>query len=418
MQFAGHFDTSVSINESHLVEALFGHASIGILVANSNGQIILANPFLLSLFGYQQQELINKRVEALIPARFHPKHVEHREQFNAHLQNRPMGAGMDLFGVKKDGSEFPVEVSLCHYSNDEGDFVVAFVNNISIRKKADEEIRRLKEELEAKVEERTRQLKDTLTKLEGSKEELARSLNKEKELNELKSRFVSLASHEFRTPLSTILSSTYLFQKYTTTEEQPKRQKHVERIISSVNTLIDILNDFLSVGKIEEGRVAVKATSLNIKEVIVRIINEIRNLQKPGQRIQYTHFGNEQIFLDPVLLKHIVLNLLSNAIKFSPENCTIEIGSKVTDHLFSLEVKDNGIGILPGDQAHLFERFYRGSNVSNIQGTGLGLHIVAKYVEMMNGTVVCESQIGQGTSMIVNFELANNNQPIESDQPI
>ena len=145
----------VFIEERHLVEALFTHASIGIIVANSSGEIILANPFLLSEFGYQPEELLGNKIEVLIPRRFHAKHVHHRERFTEHLQNRPMGAGMDLYGIQKDGTEFPVEVSLCHYSNEQGNFVVAFVNNITIRKKAEKEIRRLNDELEDMVEERT-----------------------------------------------------------------------------------------------------------------------------------------------------------------------------------------------------------------------------------------------------------------------
>jgi PAS domain S-box-containing protein len=405
MQPLSQNQAGIYIDEKHLVEALFTHASIGILVANSSGEIILANPFLLTQFGYSDEDLIGKKVEILIPQRVHHKHVHHREKFTAHLQNRPMGAGMDLFGIHRDGTEFPVEVSLCHYGNDAGNFVVAFVNNITIRKKAEQEIRRLNDELEDKVEERTHQLKETLNKLELSKEELDRALNKEKDLNELKSRFVSLASHEFRTPLSTILSSTYLFQKYVTTEEQPKREKHVERIVSSVNTLIDILNDFLSVGKIEEGKIQLKPSEFNIKELIGRILNEIRNIQKPGQTITYTPTGDEHVFLDPSLLKHLVLNLLSNAIKFSPENAEIQLKSEVRTGQLVLSVRDQGIGISEEDQAHLFERFYRGSNVSNIQGTGLGLHIVAKYAELMNGKISCKSEIQKGTTMTVMFNL-------------
>lgn len=395
----------MSINEKHLVDALFTYGSIGIIVANSKGEIILANPFVLSQFGYGAEEIMGKKVEVLIPARFHQKHVHNRENFTAHLQNRPMGAGMDLFGIHKNGTEFPVEVSLCHYSNNEGNFVVAFINNITIRKKAEEEIRRLNDELEDKVEQRTGELKEALTKLETSKEELAIALNKEKDLNELKSRFVSLASHEFRTPLTTILSSIHLLQKYITTEEQPKRQKHIERIISSVNMLTDILNDFLSVGKIEEGKVLLKLTRLNIKDLITQIIDEIIDIQKPGQKIIHTHVGEEWIDLDYSLLKHIVLNLLSNAIKFSPENSIIEIDSKTNSEQLLMIVQDHGMGIPEADQAHLFERFFRASNASIIQGTGLGLHIVAKYTELMNGSIACKSSPGTGTLMSLTFKL-------------
>ena len=405
-------ETGIFVDEAHLVEALFTHSSIGIIVTNPKGEILLANPFILTQFGYTAGELPGKKVEILIPGRFHQKHQHHRKNFTAHLQNRPMGTGMDLFAIRKDGTEFPVEVSLCHFNNNKGNFVVAFVNNITIRKKAEEEIRKLNDELEGKVDERTRQLKDTLSRLEISREELAAALNKEKELNELKSRFVSLASHEFRTPLSTILSSTYLLQKYTLTDEQFKRQKHIDRIISSVNTLTDILNDFLSVGKIEEGKIFPKPAAFNIKGLINQILAEIQSIQKPGQNIYYRHSGEEQVTMDGSLLKHIVLNLASNAIKFSPENTTIEINSHAGDDQLSLTVKDCGIGISREDQAHLFERFFRGANAAHIQGTGLGLHIVAKYAELMNGTITCNSTIGQGTEMALTFKIS----PLIPDQ--
>ncbi|BAV05800.1 two-component sensor histidine kinase [Filimonas lacunae] len=390
-------------NEKQLVDAIFLHASVGILITNDRGEIVLANPFTQALFGYDDGELNGRKIEILIPSRYHHKHVHHREAFSNHMQNRPMGLGMDLYGVRKDGSEFPVEVSLCHYRNDDNNLVIAFINNITIRKKAEEEIRRLNDELEDKVEQRTFELKETMTKLEESTEELAKSLNKEKELNELKSRFVSLASHEFRTPLSTILSSTILLQKYTTTEEQSKRQKHTERIVSSVNGLTEILNDFLSVGKIEEGKIAVKPTTFTITRLINGIIEELKTIQKPGQQITYAHEGAETLVMDPTLLKHIVVNLLSNAIKFSPENATIAINSTLTDKQFILSVQDQGIGISKEDQAHLFERFFRASNASNIDGTGLGLHIVAKYAELMNGVISCNSIVDHGTTFTLVF---------------
>jgi len=399
----------VLIDEKHLVEAVFTFASIGIIVANQQGEIILANPFMLSQFGYSEKELIGRKVEVLIPPAVREKHVHHREKFATHLQNRPMGAGMDLFGIKKDGTEFPVEVSLCHYTNAKGNFVVAFINNITIRKKAEEEIRRLNDELEDKVELRTHELRDALKNLEISREELANALSKEKDLNELKSRFVSLASHEFRTPLTTILSSTHLLQKYTSTDEQPKRDKHIERVISSVNTLTDILNDFLSVGRIEEGRVQLKLTSFNSRLLIERTIDEIKSIQKMGQQILYTHSGQQEVLMDASLLKNIILNLLSNAIKFSPENTEIRVTSEVANGQLILAVKDKGLGISKQDQAHLFERFFRASNASNIQGTGLGLHIVAKYAELMDGTITCDSSAGEGTQMTLIFNLKAGN---------
>jgi signal transduction histidine kinase len=235
--------------------------------------------------------------------------------------------------------------------------------------------------------------------------DLRLALEKEKELGELKSRFVSMASHEFRTPLSTVLSSTYLLSKYEEKEDHPKRERHVRRIVSSVNLLTDILNDFLSVGKIEEGKMQARYVTFDIEKHLQQINGELNGLLKKDQKIHYEHEGDHSVMLDPSLLKHIVMNLLSNAIKFSPEDETIELRSKRTENSLTLSVSDRGMGISNEDQQHLFERFFRGANVTNIQGTGLGLHIVQKYAELMNGVITCTSELGKGTTFEIHFTL-------------
>lgn len=257
--------------------ALLEHASMGIVEVNHLGEINNVNPFALKLFGYTEQEVLNKKIELLIPPRFHTRHTKHRDDYIHHPRSRPMGAGMDLFAVKKDGTEFPVEVSLSSYTRNNEQYAIAFISDITIRKEAELKIKKMNDELEETVEQRTKELMVAIQQLERSKEELSRLLEKEKELNELKSKFVSMASHEFRTPLSTVLSSSYLLQKYTSEEDQPKREKHLQRIVSSVNMLTDILNDFLSVGKIEEGKINIRLSEIDVPNVIDAIIEEIRN---------------------------------------------------------------------------------------------------------------------------------------------
>jgi len=400
-----------STADAKLFETLFNHASIGIVVVNKLAEIILCNNFSLFQFGYDDMgELTGKKIETLIPGRFHHKHEGHRNEYLSHPKSRPMGIGLDLFAVKKDGSEFPVEISLGKYEVAGKNFVVAFVIDITQRKKAEESIILLNAELEKKVAERTNalqeivgQLNDQIKETEEKDVELRAALDKEKELGELKSRFVSVASHEFRTPLSTVLSSTYLLQKYTSSEDQHKREKHIQRIISSVNLLTEILNDFLSVGKIEEGKILARFSIFDIEKNIAQSIAEMQTLSKAGQQIIYQHTGKKEVELDPVMIKHITLNLLSNAIKFSPEHTAIHISTAVSDNTIELLVKDKGIGISKEEQEHLFERFFRARNAMHIQGTGLGLHIVSKYAELMNGTISCNSIPEKGTEFIVVF---------------
>ncbi len=385
--------------------ALFDYASIGILVTNGLGQIILINDFALEQFGYTRPELIGQKVEILLPQRVHQRHEGHRERYHASPQARPMGIGLDLYALRKDGTEFPVEISLSHYENEEGRFVIAYVNNITERKKAEEKVEKMNNELERMVEERTRQLSSALAALEASKDELTAALGKEKELSELKSRFVSMASHEFRTPLSTILSSAFLVKQYAAETDQPKRNKHIQRIVSSVNLLTDILNDFLSVGKIEEGKIQVRPISFDIETHINTVIQEMQGVIKEDQPIDYQHTGIGDVVMDPSLLRHIVMNLLGNAIKFSQHNAPIIVRTYREEEQMRLMVADQGIGMSEEDQQHLFERFYRGANVSNIQGTGLGLHIVSKYSELMNGIISCNSELGKGTTFTITFTL-------------
>jgi PAS domain S-box-containing protein len=406
------------LREQEKFEAVFQNASLGILVINSNGNILLANNFLLTQFGYTNaDEITGKKMEVLIPHRYHHQHVSDRAHFNAHPATRPMGIGRDLFGIKKDGTEIPLEISLSSYSNDEGVFSIAFISDISkrieVQKKLHEQrqalasmnqqMEKLNEELEKKVEERTFKLQETMQKLEASKDELAKALSQEKDLGDMKSAFVSMASHEFRTPLSTILSSASLLAKYKLTDKQPKRDKHVQRIKSSVINLNNILNEFLSLGKIEDGKITAHLSVFNIQDLIQVQVAEMAEILKAGQRVKYTHTGPTEITLDEVLFKNILINLLSNAAKFSGENKPIFISTKVKDNQLLFSIRDEGIGISQKDQEHLCEIFFRGTNAVNIPGTGLGLHIVAKYVEMMNGQIEIKSELEKGTQINLTF---------------
>lgn len=403
------------INSDVMMASLFANATEGIVLANRTGQIVLVNPYAEKMFGFSKDEMIGQPIEILLPHDIRDRHMQYRDSFHANPVNRSMGAGRDLFAKRKDGSVFPVEVSLSHYLLNEEAFVIAFVIDITVRKQNEEiqrqqktelervtsEIKKLNSELEQKVHDRTMMLRETLAQLEISKEELEQALEKEKELSDLKSRFVSTVSHEFRTPLAAMLSSASLLAKYTKTEDQEKRDKHVARIKEGVQHLNIMLEDLLSLGKLEEGLVEPKKEIVHCRTFMEDFISDLKEILKSGQQIKFTHTGTDEVFTDKRLLKNILLNLVSNAIKFSPENSVINISCSNQTEQMVLSVKDSGIGISKDDQEHLFERFFRARNAANIQGTGLGLHIVSKYIELLNGKIELHSEENRGTTFTI-----------------
>lgn len=404
----------MNLDTAHLT-SLFEHATEGIILSNSRGEITIINPAAERMFQYDATEVIGRPIEILIPHRFLSHHHEQRESFYKNPQNRIMGLGRDLFGKRSDGSEIPIEVSLSFFKRGEELFVTAFIVDITHRKSIEQNMlqqqaelenmtsnmRKLNTQLEVKVEERTLILKEALQKLEQSQKELHDALNKEKQLSEIKSQFVSIASHEFRTPLSTVLSSATLLSKYRTAEDQPKRDRHIDKIKDAVRNLNDILDDFLSLGKLEENKVEVHKDSFNLEVFLEEVLEEMKPQEKPGQHISVSSDGNPNVDTDKRLLKNIIVNLLANAIKFSAENTQIEIKSKTNLSNFEITIKDNGIGISKDDQQQLFSSFFRGKNAVNIQGTGLGLHIIKRYADLLKGTILINSILGEGTTVTV-----------------
>lgn len=280
------------------------------------------------------------------------------------------------------------------------------------------EIRSLNSDLENRVKERTaelakvieqlgrsnKHLQDLLDERELTQRELKKSLEKEKELGNLKARFVTMASHEFRTPLSTILSSTYLLEKYTKPEDEEKRHKHLDRIRLNINNLTEILNDFLSIGKLEDGKVQPEPVAFIFKNLIEEAVHDIEVILKKGQYITLVENGeaaDRPVLSDKKLLKNILINLLSNAAKYSEEDREITLTTEIQPRQIVLEVKDQGIGIPDKDQPHLFERFFRAENALNIQGTGLGLNIIKKYLELLGGDIRFSSKLHEGTTFTV-----------------
>ncbi|MBK9174920.1 MAG: PAS domain S-box protein [Flavobacteriales bacterium] len=379
--------TFAQSDTARVCELLFMTATEGLVVVDADGRIMMRNPSLVRMFGYEAHELLGRGIEELLPDSLRAKHAAHRAAYDRKPMQRSMGMGMELKGQRKDGSVFPVEVSLNHFDVDGKRYVMALVSDITLRRLAEDELVRTNAELEDRVEQRTAELKAAQEGLKGA-------LEKERELHALKSRFVSMASHEFRTPLSTIMGSNDLIGRYASDNE--KVDKHVKRIRSKVRELTAMLNEFLSLERIEQGIVQVQPAEIDVVHQCIEQIEELRGLAKPGQRIDYDHEGSERmVTTDPQMLGHVITNLVSNAVKYSPAGTPVVLRTRITDGLLTITITDHGVGIPAEDQQHLFERFFRGSNVVTIQGTGLGLNIVRRYLDLLGGSITFSSRPGE-----------------------
>jgi signal transduction histidine kinase len=260
------------------------------------------------------------------------------------------------------------------------------------------------------------QTKRMAHQLKLRKAELSEALMQEKELNELKSRFISTTSHEFRTPLGVISSSAGLLQEYGERLDPTKKTKHLQRIQGAVKQMTRLLEDLLLLNQSEMGKLVCKPAPLKLIEFCYQLIEELEvalnsdresrfQLNIPSQDVLDKHTNGQPVCMDEKLLRQILTNLLSNAIKYSPNGEKVDFTIQFADNAAIFQVQDRGIGISPEDRARLFQSFHRGNNVSNIQGTGLGLSIVKRCVELHQGEITFTSEIEIGTTFIVKLPL-------------
>lgn len=400
------------INSEKRLEATIETAVDGICTINEKGLILNVNNALCELFGYTKEDLIGEKVETLMPQDTGSEHNKYVGNYMGGGVPKIIGVGRNVMAQKHNGDEFPIRLSIGKFQENDQTLFTGIIHDMTAEATVKKQLKHLNNELEQRVEDRTKELADLVVKLEKINVELDKArvdahvaLEKEKELSELKSRFVSMASHEFRTPLSTILSSTTLLKKYEGDDVDDKKEKHFNRIKKNVLALTRILNDFLSLDKLESGAVKCNKKEINLREIVNDITDELYTYLKVGQKIAIEFLGDEKFFTDPSMMRNVVINLLSNASKYSPEQSSIEllIDNSIST-LTKIEVKDHGIGIPEEEQKLLFKRFFRAKNAINIQGTGLGLNIVRKYVELMGGEISFKSDPETGTIFTLLFK--------------
>lgn len=399
---------------------LFEGISEGALIVNKQQEIVEFNQSFAKMFGYEIDELMGKHINLLIPHKYRDNHGDHVQTFHHKNQKRQMGRDRNIYGLKKNGDVFPLEAGLNPFELNGEKFVMTIVSDITKRVETQNKIKKLNSSLEQKVNERTEDLKQTIVELselnELLKGEIKRrkkaeariktALQKEIELNDLKTKFLSLVSHEFKTPLSGILTSTTLASKYTKTDQQEKRDKHLTTIKNKVHYLTSILNDFLSIERLETGKITYKFEYFSLLNLINEVVYNANVTLKAGQIIDYPKDINDvELYQDRHVLELILSNLMNNAIKYSKEDTKIELDIYEKQGYLHFKIKDQGMGIPQKDQSHIFERYFRAENALLNQGTGIGLNIIKVHLENLGGDIYFESQENKGSIFFVKLPI-------------
>lgn len=408
--------------KENLFNVLFEAASEGIIVVDEYQTMIAVNSAVANMFGYEADELKGKPLNILIPVSYQNTHVREVKKFLGQSEKRRMGHGRDIHGVKKNGAEFPVEAGLNPFVWEGEKYVMSLIIDVSVRKESQRKIEELNNTLEEKIKFRTSELEESMKKLQRMNADLEKeikrrkmaenkikdALQREKELSDLKTKFLSMVSHEFKTPLSGILTSTMLARKYKTEDQQEKREKHFNTIANKVHYLDTILNDFFSIERMESGKVNYKFTTFSLNKLVNEVVYNANITLKNGQEIHYPkNMEDIHMHQDEKILELILSNLLNNAIKYSPENTSIDFEVELNQGDIIFAVKDQGIGIPEKDQKHIFERYFRAENALLDQGTGIGLNIAKTHLENLGGSIRFSSEAGKGSTFIVELPISN-----------
>ena len=371
--------------EASLTQRFYGlleSAPDAILEVDRDGSIVLVNAEAERLFGAARGELIGEKIEALIPGRFRSKHSDYRGAYAAHPVSRPMGSGLDLYAMRRDGTEFAVDINLSPVGEGDSGRVMCGVRDVTARRKAEEQIRLLNQNLAE------------------ANRQLAVRNNEVERANRLKSEFLASMSHELRTPLNAIIGFSDLLAEQTRRVLSDKQVRFLGHIQQGAHHLLELINDILDLSKIEAGRLELFRESFPLEAALDETLASVRPMAA-AKKIDIARQAPPDLMLiaDRMRFKEILANLLSNAVKFTAEGGSVSVSAGSVGGWVAFSVTDTGIGIAPEEQASIFESFHQaGATTKGVrEGTGLGLAITKRLVEMHGGRIWVESEPGRGS---------------------
>ncbi len=396
----------------NIFDILFEAIPEGVIVVNEKRMIAATNASIEGMFCYKKDELIHQPIEILIPKKYHLEHPKYFETFLKKSSIIKISNNKNLVGVTKNNKEFPIEIGLNPFKVNGNTYIIALIIDITKRRDDERKIRFLNSKLEKKIKLRTLELENTINQLKqlnkDYKSEIKRrieaeiqikdALKKERELNELKTKFLSMVSHEFKTPLSGILTSATLFGKYKLENQQQNRDKHIDIITNKVRYLDNIINDFLSIERLESNKVVYKFSKFNLSKIVNEVVYNSNLLLKTGQKINTSKNSDAYVlYQDEKILELVLTNIINNAIKYSPQDTIIDLEFYKEKKAIVFKVTDKGIGIPQKDQKFIFNRYFRAENALNNQGTGIGLNIVKSHLENLGGSIIFRSKENEGS---------------------
>jgi PAS domain S-box-containing protein len=365
-----------------------------IMQVDAEGRIILLNRVTEDMFGYTRDELLGQPVEVLIPQELHARHAEHRAHYRQRPLTRTMGSGLALEGIRKDGSRFPVEISLSPSATEEGFRVTAIIRDTTERRLAEDRLRRVREEY-------TQRLAESNAELELTNRELERA-------NRLKTEFLASMSHELRTPLHTIIGFSELLAEELEGPLNEKQQRFVQHIHTDSLHLLELINDVLDISKIEADRLELRPEAFDFTALVAESLASVRSLaEAKSHHLETAVDVPTAVEADRLRIKQVLVNLLSNAIKFTPEKGRIRVEARLQELFLVVSVSDTGVGIPAEEHDSIFEKFHQvGATTKGVrEGTGLGLAITKRLVEQHGGMIRVDSQPLQGSTFLFTLPL-------------